>query len=281
MAAGEADDVRNYNFPVKRKEFKWRQADLKEIPSYLAYDLSHMLSLQPWKAFYHQVKQFFSPIPQPYQSDLGGQLCLATSMLVLIAYLPMLKHCSARLLKVVGLLSAISAIFKTMPLLVRSWNCRDQKDGKLGLIGMPIFMVTQLFFFSKRFLYVSGLNFVSGIFMNKGLQMNSEKNNTFCTLLDNLAGLAAKNPKLQASDILNYLEQPDLQAKWCQKIGLSRLTKLKNQLYEAALLQFQGIPLAETIRNKPLESGEAWEELPLSQSTENYRTHGKRLCLKC
>lgn len=239
LTAGSRNDIENYNHLESRRELKGSMGDLffsKKAFRYIADDLRHSLSLEPWQDLSKYLKQKTFHKPASAQSALASQFYFLSAIMGLGAVLTKSSVAKNIILERLTLpVTFTSGLLANIPVFMRGWESRHEADGKMVLLGIPVMLAGQVFTLSNERYHLIGLNNIGGaIFTSNGMYLTSRKHHFLVTYLNSLHQLAQTNPVLMPSDVATFLNtHPVEREQLRRKIGKVRLNFIMQLMRQA------------------------------------------------
>lgn len=249
--AGERNDIVNSNHPQYRREWDLKRlfqkpaasketvdARVASVIGFMGTDLKRTFSFEPWREW---AKRFFKKsdwtIPQAYQTALGAQLNLISSLGIL-ALLAMNQRTTAAmkisLNTILKISAALGSIMTFLPLAARANQNRQEIDGAMTLAGIPLCIAARTVLASPFLNHWKGIGALGSGFVTEGKRQNSKKYRAFVDYVKTLHGQALVQPNLTAQDVLRNLAlNPQEEARLKRSMGQTRVDFLKNLLLAA------------------------------------------------
>jgi len=271
--SGETNDIKNNNTPGQRREWDqkrllraWRHQsqtqanqpsfgdEMKSVFRFMGNDCRYTLSSGPWKNLLDSIRKRESLLtPQPYQTAIGAQLNFLGFLGATGAFLsqvyqkiknPALDLSNykkwpdaakkmpekfSKFTKFVMLFSIISYL----PVLMRALKSKNEMDGALTFIGVPLITARQVYLGGLSLKHWQGLFNLGGPVVNEGKRINSKKYRAQVNYLEALYQQAQANPNLTASQVLAYLQSNPMELdKMALSMGQFRVDFILNMLRE-------------------------------------------------
>lgn len=246
--------------------------ELKSMTRFMFKDAAYALSLGPWKDLINSIREKRDwKKPQPYQTAIGAQLNIIAFLGVLGAKFAQMREKAlnpelgtlkkyrefkdwpeaakripnrfSKFSKHVMLFSIISY----MPVLMRALQSKNEADGVLTCLGVPLITAGQVLKASLSLESLQGLFNLGGPIVNEGKRINSKKYRAQVNYLNALHDMARENPGLKAQDVLGYLQSNPKELKtMAETMGQFRVNFILNMLQAGVQQQaIQNISLAD------------------------------------